>query len=81
MVVQRRDGPCWVRDHDDDVYTTTLIDVCFSIFSSIIPPHRIVFFSYRCVFFFSMYCVFFFFIICVKGADVTFVYYRLLDMT
>jgi len=53
----------------------SLIDVCFSIFSSIIPPHCIVrFFSSHCI-------VFFFFVICVKHADVTFIYQRLLDLT
>jgi len=42
----------------------SLIDVCSSIFSSIISPHCI---------------CFFFFVICVKGADVTFIYSMLLD--
>ena len=37
----------------------SLIDVCFSIFSSIIPSHCIVFFS---------------FVVCIKGADVAFIY-------
>jgi len=52
-----------------------VIDVCFSTFSSVIPPHCIVFFL-LIILFFSPPCIvfFFFFVICVEGADVTFVY-------
>jgi len=49
-----------------------LIDVCFSTFSSSIPRHLLCFFS-------SLYCIFLL-VICVEGADVTFIYYGLLDL-
>jgi len=50
----------------------SLFDVCFTIFSSIIPPHCIVF--CLLVVFFSTECIaFFFVVISVKDADVTFI--------
>jgi len=53
----------------------SLIDVCFSIFSSIIPPRCICFFPPHCIF--SPHCiVVFLLVISVKGADVTFIYFR-----
>ena len=44
----------------------SLIDVCFSIFSSIIPPRCICFFSSSLYFFSSLYCGFFFLLLVLK---------------
>jgi len=50
----------------------SLIDVCFSILTSIIHPRCIVFFLLIVFLLITVLC-FFLFVICVKGADVTFI--------